>query len=690
MIRWLLLAPLFCVASPASAQLIDFETAGGLPTTDLQIISTEYGILGVSFSLLDPISGTPIGFPRIAKAGIPQTAFEGCMAADTPRDNLGLGNSFLTDGTALGVDGDLLIEYATPVAQASGVVLDIDCRSAGGPPCEQWTITGYDSLGTVIDTAILDAPVGSPRPECLSPQAGPGDSEAFGWVLSSTSANIQSILLKHTGAASNVGLAFDNFSISAIPGPPTVEIGTAINSACLGANVRLEAAIGGGVPPHSYRWQRETSPGVWQDLGTHPTQDVSLLESQQFRLIVTDSMDQETISDPHLISVVPLTDPLCETELLVCMYSADRVLSYDFINEQPEVRVNSGSGGLDGASEAVCTDDGFLYVVSQINNSVRRFDLSTGAFIDVFVPANSGGLDVPVGMDFGPDGNLYVVSNANQSIKQYDGITGAYLDTFIPNGSGLNTPTGMIFGPDDNLYVSSLGSDSVLRFDGATGLYIDDFVTSGSGGLDGPRGLVFGPDGNLYVAEQEDDSVSRYDGATGAFMDVFIASGSGGLDRANDVAFGPNGRLYVASFDNSMLLAYDGATGSFLTALETSPTDGVAWFAVGCSATATAVEPAFRSPTQVRFDFAGRVGRQLSFSVHLESAADLELIVYDSRGRAIKRVAQGHHPAGSHLLHWNQKDGQEVDVARGVYFAQLRAMGAHFDERVTRKILVIY
>ncbi len=39
-----------------------------------------------------------------------------------------------------------------------------------------------------------------------------------------------------------------------------------------------------------------------------------------------------------------------------------------------------------------------------------RYDGSTGAFLDVFVPAGSGGLDGPLNATFGPDGNLYVGS----------------------------------------------------------------------------------------------------------------------------------------------------------------------------------------------------------------------------------------------------------------------------------------
>ena len=82
---------------------------------------------------------------------------------------------------------------------------------------------------------------------------------------------------------------------------------------------------------------------------------------------------------------------------------------------------------------------------------------ATGAFLGVFVAAGSGGLDGPQGIAFGADGHLYVSSSVTNTILRYDGSTGAFLDAFVPaaaNG-GLSTPAGLTFGPDGNLYVAS-------------------------------------------------------------------------------------------------------------------------------------------------------------------------------------------------------------------------------------------
>jgi hypothetical protein len=49
---------------------------------------------------------------------------------------------------------------------------------------------------------------------------------------------------------------------------------------------------------------------------------------------------------------------------------------------------------------------------------------------------------------FGPDGNLYVVSELTDEVKRYNGTTGAFIDTFVTEGSGgLGEPTFLIFSP---------------------------------------------------------------------------------------------------------------------------------------------------------------------------------------------------------------------------------------------------
>jgi hypothetical protein len=205
------------VLCEASAQTIDFETLpGGASTVDLRPISNEYEVaFGVTFALVDPSDpGTPIGFPRIAKVGPPRTAFFGCDGGeDNPAPGQNLGETFLTDDTTIssGPIG-LLISYSNPVEQASGVIIDIDCAQFQ-TLCEQWTIIARDPDGTVLDTVILNAPLGPDPVDCDSPgNPGPGNGKAFGWFFNLPRQQIASILITYTGPTLSVGLAFDNFS----------------------------------------------------------------------------------------------------------------------------------------------------------------------------------------------------------------------------------------------------------------------------------------------------------------------------------------------------------------------------------------------------------------------------------------------------------------------------------------------
>jgi len=192
------------------------------------------------------------------------------------------------------------------------------------------------------------------------------------------------------------------------------------------------------------------------------------------------------------------------------------------------------AGTLDYPVDLTIGPDGSLYVSSQLNDSILRFNANTGTFMDSFVLSGSGGLDGPSGIQF-HNGDLFVAGRFSSAVYRYDGATGAYETTI---GSGvLNTAFGLDFGVDGNLYVASGGSQRVYRFDPSTGTSLGAFFSAGSGGLSGSIGVEFGPDGNLYVASLNTDSVKRYNGTTGAFLDDFVAAGSGSLDQPNFMTF---------------------------------------------------------------------------------------------------------------------------------------------------------
>jgi WD40 repeat protein len=286
----------------------------------------------------------------------------------------------------------------------------------------------------------------------------------------------------------------------------------------------------------------------------------------------------------RLLTLETLETRACpSTDLFVSSYATSLVLRYDgstgaFLGTFARGRVIGTDLGL------TYGPDNNLYVDGYDSHSVVRHNGTTGKLINVFVPPQQGGLCGAEGMEFGPDGNLYVSNDTTSaacgstpgSVLRYDGTTGAFIDTFVPpNSGGLSQANDLHFGPDGRLYVSSANTNNILRYDAATGAFIDEFVKAGSGGLNLANGFTWGRDGNLYVNSSLNNSVKRYDGQSGAYLGDFVPSGSGGLSFGDGLAFGPGGDLFVASFVTNSVKRYDGRTGAYLGDFVTTGSGGL-------------------------------------------------------------------------------------------------------------------
>jgi hypothetical protein len=270
--------------------------------------------------------------------------------------------------------------------------------------------------------------------------------------------------------------------------------------------------------------------------------------------------------------------PSAYADLYVISQVSSSVLRYNEVTGAfLDTFISAHSGGLSTPRGLLFGRDGNLYITSNDTHSVMRYDGKTGAPLPApgqtganFVPPRSGGLQNPAQFIFGPDGNLYVDSQTNNAVLRYDGTTGVFIDVFIPTGrGGLDSPRGLVFGPDGNLYIKC--PSSVLRYDGTTGASLPAPGRSGavfaSGlGEDGPP-LVFGPDGNLYVGDFVKSQILRLSGTTGQILDTFVSPSSGGLNGPGPLMlFGPDNNLYVCSENNNRVLRYDGMTGAPLPA----------------------------------------------------------------------------------------------------------------------------
>ena len=121
--------------SVSGGQIIDFETLpDGSTPYDGMVISNQWASLGVTFRLGNgalPILVTP-GGTNYAFSGPPNNNF-----TNQPAVGENIGRFFLSD-KASGAPRNLIIEYATPVRAANGVIIDIDHKDA-------WSIEPRDA-----------------------------------------------------------------------------------------------------------------------------------------------------------------------------------------------------------------------------------------------------------------------------------------------------------------------------------------------------------------------------------------------------------------------------------------------------------------------------------------------------------------------------------------------------------------
>lgn len=142
-------------------------------------------------------------------------------------------------------------------------------------------------------------------------------------------------------------------------------------------------------------------------------------------------------------------------------------------------------GELDGP-DGMAVRENTLYVSSERSKEILRYNLTTGAFIDVWADDGFGDLAGPSGLTFGPGGDLYVTQHDNDpevtkggNVLRFDGATGAFEGTFIPGGAasgGLSGPIGILLGSGNRFFVTSAETNNVLQFN-AAGNYLGTFAT---------------------------------------------------------------------------------------------------------------------------------------------------------------------------------------------------------------------
>jgi DNA-binding beta-propeller fold protein YncE len=247
------------------------------------------------------------------------------------------------------------------------------------------------------------------------------------------------------------------------------------------------------------------------------------------------------------------------SELLVSSFFSNAITRVDLATGST---IGSYSGGsLNGTLGMKVGPDGLLYVCSEANNSIQRFNMISHSYVDTII--SGANLNGPTGITFDSANNI-IVGNFNSSTVTRYSSAGTFLNTLVSAGSGgINGPdVGITIGPDGKLYVPSFNSNAVLRYNASTGAFLDAFIPAGGlGAMSQPRTILF-RDSKVWVTSDNGNKVLRY-GLDGTFIDTFVTSGSGGLSGASGMVFGDDGLLYVSSWRNNKVLKYSLTDGSF-------------------------------------------------------------------------------------------------------------------------------
>lgn len=210
------------------------------------------------------------------------------------------------------------------------------------------------------------------------------------------------------------------------------------------------------------------------------------------------------------------------------------------------VRDSDDAALVEPADVRALTDGRVL--VSSGEGRIVEFD-HRGVYLRDLAPAGAGGLSEPGALLPLPDGRLLVASGGTDSVKAYEIGSGAYLgDVVAPGAGGLLAPFGLAASGEALLVTSDDGR--VLAYDLRTGAFERELVRADdNGGLVRPRGLLVMPEGRLLVVSYGTDRVLEFDLATGEFLRRFNRGGTDDrmtLDQPWCIRRGPAGGVFVS------------------------------------------------------------------------------------------------------------------------------------------------
>jgi DNA-binding beta-propeller fold protein YncE len=258
-----------------------------------------------------------------------------------------------------------------------------------------------------------------------------------------------------------------------------------------------------------------------------------------------------------IVAMIPgsVMSQSCEVQVLISDFNGNEVHVFDGCNGQFLKNLDNAAR-LSGPQALRLGPDNRIYVASEQNNRVVRYNADTLAFVDIFIDNDLGGISAPTGLAFGPDGDLYVAGFDTDNVGRFDGQSGNFKSIFA-SGTLSGPDAGMIFGPDGHLYVPSFNNHLVARFNGTTGALIDTLEVPGFDGMRSPRTVLFSDDGQrMLVSSWGNNRVLEFS------PDGELLATLGIVNRPTGIDFGANGQLLVASDQGGLVASLDALTGT--------------------------------------------------------------------------------------------------------------------------------
>ena len=307
--------------------------------------------------------------------------------------------------------------------------------------------------------------------------------------------------------------------------------------------------------------------------------------------------------------------------------------------------------------------------------------------------------------DLDADGDLEIAGPMQDGLLLLIHHDGSTFDPAFPYDTGTGAPVSAVAVAD----LVTFGTPTLVFTAGSHLFALRTDGTPVSGyplPLDGETGANFGESVIARVARPVADRPQLVVGASDARVHVHAADGSTPRDWPRDFLVGPvraaalsdldlDGRTEMVLPVGSQLWTLDMGVAPLASAARRWGQSGHDRSRSGCADCAPATPTSVESGTTSEIasvDFRGAwpnpAADRTTFSFTLPVAADVELSVYDLRGRRVRTVSVETRGAGTHSVVWDTRDDRGRGVATGTYVGRL-SVGRDGGEIRTKLITVV-